>query len=213
MSSLAAILEKDFKKIIALSTLSHLGFIVVLVGFNNPDSAFFHLVIHAFFKALLFITVGVIIHNSRGYQRFNIITSIFNLTKLNSIILTLSIFRLCGLPFLSGFYSKDLGLEQTFPLNSNALLLIIVFSVSLASAVYSTRILKNILLSSKKNLPINWVGNDQYYEKRIVALLISSIIAGEYFQIKIFLGVNFFFLSTFIKIIIPLGLLYLASLS
>jgi NADH-ubiquinone oxidoreductase chain 5 len=154
ISLLASILEKDLKKIIALSTLRHLGFIVTLIGLGRINAAFVHIIIHAFFKALLFITIGIIIHSFKDYQRFYIISSALEIRKLNSFFLIISVFRLCGLPFLSGFYSKDLGLEIFMGLNSNILTFLSTIALSLSSMVYSTRIIKHIIFSSKKLTPI-----------------------------------------------------------
>jgi NADH-ubiquinone oxidoreductase chain 5 len=68
IAGLAAILEIDIKKIIALSTLRQLGIIIIILGAGNPILAYFHLLSHAFFKAILFICAGIIIHNIKDYQ-------------------------------------------------------------------------------------------------------------------------------------------------
>jgi len=211
---ITSIFEKDIKKIIALSTLSHLGFITALIGFNNPNTAFFHLVIHAFFKALLFLTIGVIIHSFKDYQRFYIVSSAYKISRLNSFILVISLFRLCGLPFLSGFYSKDIGLESSFLVNSNFALLLFSFLISISSVVYSTRILKIIIFSPNKTLPILWVDSkNNFYYKNIIILTLLSLISGNFIQTKLFKRLNFIFISSFNKAIIPslLIILFIAA--
>merc|ERR1712025_845725 len=103
--------EIDMKKIIALSTLRQLGIIILILGMGNPILSFFHLLSHAFFKEMLFICAGMIIHNIKDYQDIRKIglTTIF-IPIITSVILVANI-RLCGLPFLRGFYSKDLIIE------------------------------------------------------------------------------------------------------
>merc|ERR1712145_31509 len=86
MAGITAIFEIDMKKIIALSTLSQLGIIIIILGLGNPILSFFHLISHAFFKAILFICAGIIIHNIKDYQDI----------------------RKIGFRFIRGFYSKDL---------------------------------------------------------------------------------------------------------
>merc|ERR1719439_262836 len=99
MAGCAAMLEIDIKKVIALSTLSQLG-IIIIIGAGAPILAYFHLLSHAFFKAILFICAGMIIHNIKDYQDIRKIglTTIF-MPIITSVILVANI-SLCGLPFL-----------------------------------------------------------------------------------------------------------------
>merc|ERR1712126_144638 len=107
IAGMTAIIEIDIKKIIALSTLRQLGVIIMILGIGNPILSFFHLISHAFFKAILFICAGIIIHNIKDYQDIRKIGfRYFNLHFSISIIIIANI-SLCGLPFLRGFYSKD----------------------------------------------------------------------------------------------------------
>merc|ERR1711915_808950 len=102
ISGLTAIIEIDIKKIIALSTLRQLGIIIIILGLGNPLLSFFHLISHAFFKAILFICAGIVIHNIKDYQDIRKIG--FRLNKINfsvSIIIIANI-SLCGLPLIKG---------------------------------------------------------------------------------------------------------------
>ena len=99
------------KKIIALSTLSQLGVMITILGLNRPILAYFHLLSHAYFKAILFICAGIVIHNMKDYQDIRKIRMIFNSIPVVYSIIIVANLRLCGLPFLRGFYSKDLILE------------------------------------------------------------------------------------------------------
>merc|ERR1712223_849631 len=111
IAGMTAIIEIDIKKIIALSTLRQLGIMMLILGSGNPILSLFHLISHAFFKAMLFMCAGIIIHNIKDYQDIRKMgLRFFNLNFSISIIIIANI-RLCGLPFLRGFYSKDLIIE------------------------------------------------------------------------------------------------------
>ena len=112
IASIRALQEADIKKIVALSTLSQLGVIVSRLRLNSPDLVIFHLLAHAFFKALLFVAAGFIIHNSSDYQDLRRIgrkTTDLLLTKRRVLLCKA---RLAGLPFFSAFFSKELILES-----------------------------------------------------------------------------------------------------
>lgn len=107
----SAMLELDIKKVIALSTLRQLGVMFFSLGLGQTFLSFFHLISHAYFKAMLFMAAGSIIHRVKDYQDLRKISrSSTNIIVLASIMLTANI-RLCGMPFIAGFYSKDLILE------------------------------------------------------------------------------------------------------
>merc|ERR1711974_541936 len=101
----------DIKKVIALSTLSQLGIIIIIIGAGAPVLAYFHLLSHAFFKAILFICAGIIIHNIKDYQDIRKIRIISNVIPITFRVIIVANLSLCGLPFLRGFYSKDIILE------------------------------------------------------------------------------------------------------
>ena len=108
MAGAAALVETDMKKIVALSTLRQLGLIVSAIGLTQWLVAFFHIITHAFTKALLFIRVGNLIHSSNDYQdiRQSKVTS--KNIPLSSSLLVCTNLSLRGFPFLAGFYSKDI---------------------------------------------------------------------------------------------------------
>nr|YP_009695407.1 NADH dehydrogenase subunit 5 [Diaphanes mendax]QEJ81637.1 NADH dehydrogenase subunit 5 [Diaphanes mendax] len=111
MAGLGANFEFDLKKIIALSTLSQLGLMMSILFLGDSDLAFFHLLSHALFKALLFMCAGSMIHNFMNCQDIRFMGSMINIMPLTCSFFNICNFSLCGLPFLSGFYSKDLILE------------------------------------------------------------------------------------------------------
>nr|ARH54657.1 NADH dehydrogenase subunit 5 [Scirtes orbicularis] len=111
MSGLGANFEFDLKKVIALSTLSQLGLMMSILFLGNYDLAFFHLLTHAMFKALLFMCAGCIIHNFLNSQDIRFMGSLIIQMPLTCMFFIISNLSLCGFPFLAGFYSKDLILE------------------------------------------------------------------------------------------------------
>lgn len=111
ISGICALYEYDIKKIIALSTLSQLGVMMMSLRLNIPMIALFHLYTHAIFKALLFICGGNIIHCFIGSQDMRQINNVSNILPVTCIFLNVSNMALCGIPFLAGFYSKDLIIE------------------------------------------------------------------------------------------------------
>jgi len=106
------IFEKDLKKLIALSTLRHLGFIGLAFSSGLLNLAFFHMLTHALFKSLLFITMGDIMINLNHSQDIRYLSRGYVLTPFSRFVINVSIFNLVGLPTLRGYFSKDLVLED-----------------------------------------------------------------------------------------------------
>lgn len=197
ISGISAVFEYDLKKIIALSTLSQLGFIISSISLGLTNLAFFHLVCHAGFKALLFICAGIFIHrffDNQDIRKFGALSQDF--------FLTLSIFNvanlsLCGFPFLSGFYSKDLILEIIIKERKIGFLYFFLFSFgTFLTVFYRFRLFffltfKSCLFCSSSRiflyLPIT--------ELAIFPLFFISVILG-------FFGSNFF-LFPINNIVIP----------
>nr|QGT77303.1 NADH dehydrogenase subunit 5 [Lophopotamon yenyuanense] len=111
MAGLGANFEYDLKKIIALSTLSQLGVMLSILALGFSDLAFFHLLSHALFKALLFMCAGGFIHSVGDYQDIRFMGCLVKFMPLSVVYMSVCNFALCGFPFLAGFYSKDTILE------------------------------------------------------------------------------------------------------
>lgn len=122
-----SIFEKDLKKLIALSTLSHLGFIGIAFSAGLLKLAFFHMLTHALFKSLLFITIGDIIINLNHSQDIRYLSSGILYTPMSSIIMYVSILNLLGLPNMSGYFSKDLVLEIINYSSISGLVILVLF--------------------------------------------------------------------------------------
>ena len=140
MAGLGANFEFDLKKIIALSTLSQLGLIMSILAMGFPKLAFFHLLTHALFKALLFICAGAIIHNIKDSQDIRYMGGLVNQMPLTSSCFNLSNLALCGAPFLAGFYSKDLILEIVSLSYLNVFRFILYFVSTGLTVCYSLRL-------------------------------------------------------------------------
>merc|ERR1712018_765303 len=187
MARLRAFFEIDIKKIVALSTLSQLGVIITALGAGFNLLRFFHLLTHAFFKALLFIRAGNLIHRFESYQDLRTIggsREILPFTK--SIIIGCSI-RLCGLPFMSAFYSKEIIIKR---------LLISYFVIILGVLITVFYRIRFILLSisrvSHQRSLFSKSDIDPLVNTRIIILTIPAITGGRF--INLFLDASYLFL-------------------
>ena len=110
-ASSVAVFQNDIKRIIAYSTCSQLGYMFMAIGSSAYTLAYFHLLSHAFFKALLFLGAGSVIHSMSDEQDIKKMGGLYNKIPLTYITMLIGSLSLIGLPFLSGYYSKDLILE------------------------------------------------------------------------------------------------------
>nr|QUB07027.1 NADH dehydrogenase subunit 5 [Glyphocassis sp. N62] len=141
MAGLVACFEFDLKKIIAMSTLSQLGLMMSILFMGDTNLAFFHLLTHALFKALLFMCAGYIIHSFFNCQDIRFMGSLINVMPLTISYFTICNFSLCGLPFMSGFYSKDLIIEFLMMSYMN-IFIFIFYMISLGLTIfYSIRLM------------------------------------------------------------------------
>nr|YP_010851767.1 NADH dehydrogenase subunit 5 [Penicillidia dufourii]WGH14995.1 NADH dehydrogenase subunit 5 [Penicillidia dufourii] len=146
MAGIGANYEYDLKKIIALSTLSQLSLMMVILSLGKYELAFFHLLVHALFKALMFLCAGVIIHNLMMIQDIRKMGSLINLMPLECSCLILSNMILCGMPFLSGFYSSDLILEMMMMMKINLLCMFLVIISTGLTVMYSVRLIYYLMI-------------------------------------------------------------------
>nr|YP_009503517.1 NADH dehydrogenase subunit 5 [Abroscelis anchoralis]AWX64125.1 NADH dehydrogenase subunit 5 [Abroscelis anchoralis] len=140
MAGLGANFEFDLKKIIALSTLSQLGLMMSILSLGYYNLAFFHLLTHALFKALLFMCAGAVIHNLKDTQDIRFMGNLMINMPLTCICLNISNLALCGMPFLAGFYSKDLILEIVSMNYMNILVFLLFFVSTGLTVCYSFRL-------------------------------------------------------------------------
>lgn len=136
----SAIIEIDMKKIIALSTLRQLGVMMIVLGAQEPGLAFFHLLSHAYFKAILFICAGMVIHNIKDFQDIRRMGGVFRTMPTVFSIIMVANLRLCGLPFMRGFYSKDLILESIIIINYGIFVFFFAIVATFLTVAYSCRL-------------------------------------------------------------------------
>nr|UAM95888.1 NADH dehydrogenase subunit 5 [Semblis atrata] len=183
MSGLGANFEFDLKKIIALSTLSQLGLMMTILGAGFLNLAFFHLLTHAFFKSLLFLCAGVLIHSFKDTQDIRAMGNMIKFMPMVSTYFNISNLALCGAPFLAGFYSKDLILEVMFLSNMNIISFFFIFFSTGLTVSYSFRLLYWSFYSNFKLYSLyNLHDEDNVMNKSMFILMMMSILAGSMFM-------------------------------
>ena len=180
IAGVAANFEFDLKKIIALSTLSQLGLIIRILAIGFPKLAFFHLLTHALFKALLFICAGSIIHNMKNSQDIRDMGGLIYFIPFTTSCLNIANLALCGLPFLAGFYSKDLILEIVLLSNLNLFSFFLYFFSTGLTVCYSFRLSYYSLTGDFNQSALNCLNDESWImRKRISGLLIMAVIGGS----------------------------------
>nr|AKC35092.1 NADH dehydrogenase subunit 5 [Sepioteuthis lessoniana] len=205
MSGICALYEYDMKKIIALSTLSQLGVMMMSLGLGMPMLALFHLYTHAMFKALLFMCGGNIIHCYSGKQDMRQISNVSNLLPVTSMFLNISNMALCGLPFLAGFYSKDLIIECLIVGNMNVVMFSLgAFGVCL-TVLYSMRFSFFIIWDNQSSDTYsNIADNDMKMFFPMSMLVLGALFGGYLFQELFNLFNMTFFLFSSMKLMVPM---------
>lgn len=179
IAGIAAIAECDIKKIIALSTLSQLGVIIATLRAGIPELAFFHLITHAIFKALLFLTAGTLIFHQRHRQDLRSIGDLIFCSPTAITAILIANISLCGAPFLSGFYSKDFILEITLFSSTNVIATIFIFLATILTISYSARIIIILIWNSTNRTP--WIrihNKDNQVQLPLLLLTIGAIVIG-----------------------------------
>nr|YP_025944.1 NADH dehydrogenase subunit 5 [Ophiura luetkenii]AAO65636.1 NADH dehydrogenase subunit 5 [Ophiura luetkenii] len=173
-----ALSQYDIKKIVAYSTTSQLGLMVVAIGIGAPNLALFHICTHAFFKALLFLCSGSVIHNLNNEQDIRKMGNASNSLPLTTSCIIIGSLALCGLPFLAGYYSKDVILEASQNSITNSISVILAFLATLMTAIYSMRMIFFVSFPNINSAPINPVSE----ENNNLANPITRLAGGVFFS-------------------------------
>jgi NADH-ubiquinone oxidoreductase chain 5 len=197
-SSLIGLFQQDIKKVIAYSTMSQLGMMVIAIGLSSYNVAIFHLVNHAFYKGLLFLGAGAVIHavaDNQDFRRYGGLKSFLPLTYSVMLIASLS---LVAFPFMTGFYSKDFIIESAY--GQFCFSSVVVYFVSTIGAMfttlYSVKVLYLTFLTNPNGPIVNYKHaheGDIFMSMPLIILAIFSIFFG-YITKDIFIGLgsNFF---------------------
>jgi len=199
-SSLIGLFQQDIKKVIAYSTMSQLGMMVIAVGLSSYNVALFHLVNHAFYKGLLFLGAGAVIHavsDNQDFRKYGGLRSFLPLTYSVMLIASLS---LVAFPFMTGFYSKDFILESVYGqfYFSSTVVYFIATIGAMFTTLYSVKVLYLTFLTNPNGPIINYKHSNTSHSAQdggifmslpLIILAIFSIFFG-YIGKDIFIGLG-----------------------
>src|SRR5271170_4555429 len=157
-SSLIGLFQQDIKKVIAYSTMSQLGMMIIGIGLSSYNIALFHLVNHAFYKALLFLGAGAVIHSVADNQDFRKYGGLRQFLPLTYSVMLIASLSLAAIPFMTGFYSKDLILESAYGqfFFSGIIIYFIATIGAMFTTLYSAKVLYLTFLSNPNGPLINY---------------------------------------------------------
>lgn len=211
LAALMALTQTDIKKVLAYSTVSQLGYMFLALGVGAPQSAIFHLVTHAFFKACLFLCAGSVIHALHHEQDIRKMGGLFKQIPITGVAFLVSTLAIAGIPPFSGFFSKDEILWHTY-LNAPFIFYFIGLVTALLTAFYMTRLFVYVFLgtprhhgvhhlSSVMNVPVailgvlalvggflgvpEVLGGDNHFHHWLESLSIPSPVLGDYHSLEL----------------------------
>jgi NADH-ubiquinone oxidoreductase chain 5 len=193
-SSLIGLFQQDIKKVIAYSTMSQLGMMVIAVGLSSYNIALFHLVNHAFYKGLLFLGAGAVIHAVADNQDFRKYGGLRSFLPLSYSVMLIASLSLVAFPYMTGFYSKDLILESAYGkfYFSGTVVYFIATIGAMFTTLYSVKVLYLTFLTNPNGPKVNYKHaheGDIYMSLPLIILAIFSIFFG-YITKDIFIGLG-----------------------
>jgi NADH-ubiquinone oxidoreductase chain 5 len=193
-SSLIGLFQQDIKKIIAYSTMSQLGMMVIAIGLSSYNIAIFHLINHAFYKGLLFLGAGAVIHAVADNQDLRKYGGLIKFLPLTYTVILIASLSLVAFPFMTGFFSKDFILESAYGQYHFSSINVYVIAVigAIFTTLYSVKVLYLTFLTNP-NGPVNYYKNahegDIFLSLPLVVLAVFSIYFG-YITKDIFIGMG-----------------------
>ena len=189
-----ALAQDDIKKIIAYSTCSQLGYMFFAVGVGAYNVAMFHLFTHAFFKALLFLGSGSVIHSFKDEQNINLMGGVWKKIPYTWVLMIIGTLALTGFPFLSGFYSKDAIIEFAYLRGNTAGYFAAGIGIftALLTSIYSWRLLFKTFHGNYNNKKLNISSMHESPMVMIIPLIIlaiGAIFSGFLFK-DLFIGIE-----------------------
>ena len=193
-SSLIGLFQQDIKKVIAYSTMSQLGMMVIAIGLSSYNLALFHLINHAFYKGLLFLGAGAVIHAVSDNQDFRKYGGLISLLPLTYTVMLLASLSLVAFPFMTGFYSKDFILESSFGQSNYSSISVYVIAVigAMFTTLYSVKVLYLTFITNPNGPLINYKNaheGDMFMTMPLILLSLFSVFFG-YVTKDIFIGLG-----------------------
>jgi NADH-ubiquinone oxidoreductase chain 5 len=198
-SSLIGLFQQDIKKVIAYSTMSQLGMMIIAIGLSSYNIALFHLVNHAFYKGLLFLGAGAVIHAVADNQDFRKYGGLIPFLPLTYSVMLIASLSLVAFPFMTGFYSKDFILESAYSkfYFSSIVVYYIATIGAMFTTLYSVKVLYLTFLTNPNGPLINYKQaheGDIYMSLPLIILALFSVFFG-YITKDLFIGLGSDFFS------------------
>nr|YP_009443920.1 NADH dehydrogenase subunit 5 [Stimulopalpus japonicus]ATU07141.1 NADH dehydrogenase subunit 5 [Stimulopalpus japonicus] len=212
MAGIGAVFEYDLKKIIALSTLSQLGLMISTMSIGLIDLSFFHLLTHALFKALLFMCAGYMIHVLNECQDIRYMGSISTQVPILGMCFSVSNLSLCGMPFLAGFYSKDLILEMVSMGVINKLIYYMFYISTLFTVIYTFRLIYYVMINKFNLCGFHILGDNDYTMLSSMMMMLLMVVFGGSFLMWMIFVVPYLIILPFILKVLTLMVVLVGSL-
>nr|YP_009262822.1 NADH dehydrogenase subunit 5 [Wasmannia auropunctata]ANI87495.1 NADH dehydrogenase subunit 5 [Wasmannia auropunctata] len=196
-----ALFEVDLKKIIALSTLSQLGLMMMVLSMGLKFFAFFHLLTHAIFKSMLFMCSGIIIHSMMNNQDIRVLGGLNEFIPYTMMSFFIANLALCGFPFMAGFYSKDLIMEMIYCSKVSWFMLIFILLSLTLTVSYSVRLFYYMFFSSVKFYSYMSISENLLMNFSMMVLITLSIIVGGVLNWLMFFDFYLIYLEFEVKMI------------